>query len=181
MTVLHWNLQLLDTFCSQLKATDPKTVILPRYTFDWCWYNLAKIAILDQLRNVCHKVLSWTCTLFEQINTKICKPVFNISLRFTTLHNFLEPPLCHSPGGSTICYEFNIYGPGWPRLDQTFLGWQFWPNWRRSMSNLYVLSQTGWRSMLGRDEQMQSGFVNFQNFAHGFGFARREAIFRPGS
>ena len=22
--------------CSQLKATDPKTVILPRYTFDWC-------------------------------------------------------------------------------------------------------------------------------------------------
>ena len=34
--------------------------------------------------------------------------------------------------------------------------------------------------MLGRDKQMQPGPVDFQNFAQGFGFARREAIFRPG-
>ena len=35
--------------------------------------------------------------------------------------------------------------------------------------------------MLGRDEQMQPGFVDFQNFAQGFGFARREAVsFRQG-
>ena len=33
--------------------------------------------------------------------------------------------------------------------------------------------------MLGRDEQMQPGFVEFYNFDQGFGFARREAIFRP--
>ena len=32
--------------------------------------------------------------------------------------------------------------------------------------------------MLGRDEQMQPGFVDFQNFSQGFGFARREASFR---
>ena len=32
--------------------------------------------------------------------------------------------------------------------------------------------------MLGRDEQIQPEFVEFQNFAHGFGFARREAIFQ---
>ena len=31
--------------------------------------------------------------------------------------------------------------------------------------------------MLGRDEQMQPGFVDFQNFAQGFGFAGRKAIF----
>ena len=31
--------------------------------------------------------------------------------------------------------------------------------------------------MLSRDEQMQQGFVDFQNFAQGFSFARREAIF----
>ena len=31
--------------------------------------------------------------------------------------------------------------------------------------------------MLGRDEQMQPEFVDFQNFAQGFGFARRKAIF----
>ena len=31
--------------------------------------------------------------------------------------------------------------------------------------------------MFGRDEQMQSGFVNFQNFAQGFGFTSGEAIF----
>ena len=31
-----------------------------------------------------------------------------------------------------------------------------------------------------KDEQMQSGFVDLQNFAQGFGFARREAIFRTG-
>ena len=30
--------------------------------------------------------------------------------------------------------------------------------------------------MLSRDEQMQPGFVDFQTFAQGFGFARREAI-----
>ena len=35
--------------------------------------------------------------------------------------------------------------------------------------------------MFGRDEQMQPGFVEFQNFAQSFGFARREAIVRPGS
>ena len=34
--------------------------------------------------------------------------------------------------------------------------------------------------MLGREEQMQPGFVDFQNFAQGFCFAGREAIFRPG-
>ena len=28
---------------------------------------------------------------------------------------------------------------------------------------------------------MQPGFVGFQNFAQGFHFANREAIFRPGS
>ena len=31
--------------------------------------------------------------------------------------------------------------------------------------------------MLGRDEQMQPGFVDFQNFVWSFGFAGREAIF----
>ena len=35
--------------------------------------------------------------------------------------------------------------------------------------------------MLARDEQMQPQFVDFQNFARGFGLARREAIFSPGS
>ena len=30
--------------------------------------------------------------------------------------------------------------------------------------------------MLGRDEKMQPGFVNFTNFAQGIGFAIREAI-----
>ena len=30
-----------------------------------------------------------------------------------------------------------------------------------------VLSQTAWSVMLGRDEQMQPGFVDFQNFAQG--------------
>ena len=35
--------------------------------------------------------------------------------------------------------------------------------------------------MLGRDEEMQLGFVDFQNFAQGFGFVSRQAIFRPGS
>ena len=28
-----------------------------------------------------------------------------------------------------------------------------------------------------RDEEMQPDLVDFQNFAHGFSFARREAIF----
>ena len=36
-------------------------------------------------------------------------------------------------------------------------------------------------AMLGRDEQTQPGFVDFQNFVQGFGFASREAIFWPGS
>ena len=31
--------------------------------------------------------------------------------------------------------------------------------------------------MLGRDKQMQPGFVDFQNFAQSFDFSRREAIF----
>ena len=31
--------------------------------------------------------------------------------------------------------------------------------------------------MLGRDERMQPGFVDFQTFAQGFGFSRKEAIF----
>ena len=31
--------------------------------------------------------------------------------------------------------------------------------------------------MLGRDEQMQRGFADFQNFAQGFSFARREVMF----
>ena len=31
--------------------------------------------------------------------------------------------------------------------------------------------------MFDRDKQMQPGFVDFQNFAQGFGFARKEAIF----
>ena len=31
--------------------------------------------------------------------------------------------------------------------------------------------------MLGRDEQMQTGFVVFHNFAQSLGFASREAIF----
>ena len=31
--------------------------------------------------------------------------------------------------------------------------------------------------MLGRDEQMQSGFVAIQSFTHVFGFASKEAIF----
>ena len=31
--------------------------------------------------------------------------------------------------------------------------------------------------MLGRDEKMQPGFVDFPNFAQGFGYASREAIF----
>ena len=35
--------------------------------------------------------------------------------------------------------------------------------------------------MLGRGEQMQPGFVHFQNFPQGFGFASREAIFMLGS
>ena len=30
--------------------------------------------------------------------------------------------------------------------------------------------------MLGRDEKMQPGFVDFSNFAQGIGFAGREAI-----
>ena len=30
--------------------------------------------------------------------------------------------------------------------------------------------------MLGRDEKMQPEFVDFPNFAQGFGFATREAI-----
>ena len=30
---------------------------------------------------------------------------------------------------------------------------------------------------VGSDEQMQPGFVDFQNFAQGFGFASRKAIF----
>ena len=30
--------------------------------------------------------------------------------------------------------------------------------------------------MLGGDEKMQPGFVDFSNFAQGFGFAIREAI-----
>ena len=34
--------------------------------------------------------------------------------------------------------------------------------------------------MLGRDERMQPGFVNFQDFAHGFGFARSEVILGQG-
>ena len=41
-----------------------------------------------------------------------------------------------------------------------------------------VLSQTEWQSMLGKDEQMQPGFADFQNFAQGFGFDTREAIFQ---
>ena len=32
--------------------------------------------------------------------------------------------------------------------------------------------------MLGRDEQIQPGFVDFQNFAQGFRFARRKAMFK---
>ena len=48
------------------------------------------------------------------------------------------------------------------------------------MSNLYELSQTGWQTMLDRDEQMQPGFVDFQNFAQGFGFARRKATLGQG-
>ena len=40
------------------------------------------------------------------------------------------------------------------------------------MSNLSVLSQTGWQSMLGRDEETQIGFVDFQIFAQDFGIAR---------
>ena len=35
------------------------------------------------------------------------------------------------------------------------------------MSNFEVLSQTGWQSVLAKDEQMQSGFVDFQGFAQG--------------
>ena len=31
--------------------------------------------------------------------------------------------------------------------------------------------------MFGRDEQIQPGFVDFQNFTHDFGFAIREGIF----
>ena len=31
--------------------------------------------------------------------------------------------------------------------------------------------------MLGRDEQMRPGFIDFQNFAQGFGFASSEATF----
>ena len=43
------------------------------------------------------------------------------------------------------------------------------------MPDLSVLSQTGWQFMLDGDEQMQPGFVDFQNFAQGF--ANREAFF----
>ena len=36
--------------------------------------------------------------------------------------------------------------------------------------------------MLGRDEKMQQGFVDFPNFARDIDFASREALFlRPGS
>ena len=45
------------------------------------------------------------------------------------------------------------------------------------MSNLQVLSPTVWQFMLGRDKQMPSGFVDFQNFVQSFGFASGEAIF----
>ena len=31
--------------------------------------------------------------------------------------------------------------------------------------------------MLGRDEQMQPGFTDFQDFAQGHGFGSKEAIF----
>ena len=44
------------------------------------------------------------------------------------------------------------------------------------MSNFQVLSQTQWQFMLGRDEKIQPGFVDSQNFAHGFGFASRKSI-----
>ena len=40
-----------------------------------------------------------------------------------------------------------------------------------------TLSQTGWQVMLGRDEEMQPGSVDFQNFPQGFGFAGRDATF----
>ena len=35
--------------------------------------------------------------------------------------------------------------------------------------------------MLDRDKQMQTGFVNFQNFTQSFGFASRGLFSRPGS
>ena len=44
------------------------------------------------------------------------------------------------------------------------------------MSNVSVLPQIEWQFMLGRDEQMQSGFVDFRNFAQEFGFASKETI-----
>ena len=46
------------------------------------------------------------------------------------------------------------------------------------MSNFQVLSQTQWQFMLGRDEKIQLGFVDSQNFAQGFGFASRKSIIK---
>ena len=34
--------------------------------------------------------------------------------------------------------------------------------------------------MLGRDEQMHPGYVDFQIFAQGFGFSRGRLFFMPG-
>ena len=65
-----------------------------------------------------------------------------------SLHFNTEPLLCHSFGGSAICHQVN---QGDQDLTRQF--------------------------MLGNDEQMQPRFVCFQNFAQGFGFASREAIF----
>ena len=44
------------------------------------------------------------------------------------------------------------------------------------MSNCQVLSQTRWQFMLGRDEKIQPGFVDSQNFTKEFGFASRKSI-----
>ena len=47
------------------------------------------------------------------------------------------------------------------------------------MSNLQVCSQTGWQFMLGRDGQMQRGFVHFQNFSQGLVLLVRRLFSKP--
>ena len=47
----------------------------------------------------------------------------------------------------------------------------------RVTHKICVIVITEWQLILGWNEKMQPRFVDFQNFAQGFGFADRDAIF----
>ena len=125
-------------------------IVLNEYHFSGSWgrrYSVAESG--SRITDIRH--LRW-------ISLKISFLI--ISHRLQKSATLLPTPV----RGSKICHQFNIH------LRQ---GAQDLPGVLTKVKTL--LSQAGWQFRLGRDEQMQSEFVDCQNFVQSF--ASREVIF----